>query len=136
MTPPSGGGAVIQGVTLEELFNLDKTQEFPSLNMTQHNTASPRSTIQTIKDAAKKGERIEIVGWDSDTGMLIQFVANPGHGKGHGMDAQYFIDDLKRYVRSHPGKGTMNDQLSAYLIDSSNQIDRGHIDFFQVDVYH
>jgi hypothetical protein len=134
MTPPGGGGAVIQGVTLEELLNMDKTVPFPSLNMTQHNTASPRSVIHTIKDAAKKGERIEIVGWDSDTSNLIQFVSNPGHSPG--IDAQYFIDDLKRYVRSHPGKGTMNDQLSAYLIDSSNQIDRGHIDFFQVDVYH
>ena len=42
----------------------------------------------------------------------------------------------ERYVKAHPGKGTMSDQLSAYLIDSSNQIDRGHIDFFQINEYH
>jgi hypothetical protein len=61
-------------------------------------------------------------------------MSNPGHTPG--IDAKYFIDDLKRYVKAHRGKGTVADQLSAYLIDSSNQIDRGQIDFFQVNVYH
>lgn len=74
------------------------------------------------------------VGWDSKTNMMILFMSNPGHTPG--IDAKYFIDDLKRYVKAHRGKGTMADQLSAYLIDSSNQIDRGQIDFFQVNVFH
>jgi len=52
------------------------------------------------------------------------------------MGAKGLLDDLKKYVKSHRGKGTMADQLSAYLIDSSNPIDGGHTGFFQVNVYH
>ena len=60
-------------------------------------------------------------------------VYHQGHSPG--MGAKGLLDGLKKYVKSHRGKGTMADHLSAYLIYSSNLIDVGHIGFFQVNVY-
>jgi hypothetical protein len=137
MTAPLGLGDIIPGVTLGDMFAYPKTEEFPSLNMTQHNTPSPRTAIQHIRNAAKKKETVDINGWESNNNQLIQFVAKKGFAsKGGGVSASFLLDDLKKYVKAHPGKGTMSDQLSAYLIDSAGLTGRRNIDFFQVNAYH
>lgn len=132
MTPPPEN-PIIYDVSLRELLDLPKKQEI-SPNITQYNSARPQEAIRTLREAASKNQRVEIIGWDSNTGMMINFMSNPGHSPG--VSAKYFLDEMNKHAGRKLGVETAARRLSEELLSQSSVIDRGHIDFFQINVYH
>lgn len=118
---------------LGELLESPKKDQIAP-NITQYNTTRPEEAMRAIREAARNNDRIEINGWDSDTNLMIPFMANPGHGEG--VSARYFLEEMERHKSNEHARGTMALYLSKELINSSDIIGRGHSDFFQVNVYH
>jgi hypothetical protein len=131
MTPPPES-PIIYDVTLAELLALPKKQEIGP-NITQYNTARPQEAIRTLREAASNKQRVEIIGWDSNTGMMINFMSNPGHSPG--VSAKYFLEEMDKHAGRKLGVEGASRLLSQELINQSDVISSGHIDFFQINVY-
>src|SRR5260221_12109621 len=124
MTPPDDRPTPY-GVELEELLGLERKIEIAP-GLTQYNTNQNREAIRILRRAARAGDRVEIAGWDSDSGLLFPFVTNFGHASGE--SASYFLEQMGK-----SDSKTLSDELirtSPFEI-----IGRAHIDFFQINVY-
>lgn len=123
---------LIPDVPLKDVLDLPKKEEL-SPNITQYNTARPQEAVRTLREAARNGQHVEIVGWDSDTNSKINLTSSPKHL--HGVRAEYFLNEMDKHAGRKLGVEGAAKRLSQELINQTDVIDRGHIDFFQIYVY-